>query len=153
MYILDTNQISRLSTLSRQELFDLWRKTFGKTPPTGFRREILIPFLAYKLQENAYGGLKPEIRAELRRVARSLENGTTSRGRLIRHRLKSGTRIYRRWRSEMHEVFVTNSGFEHRGLTYQSLSELARRITGTRWSGPAFFGLHKKNRPIERSDA
>jgi len=145
-------KIARLGATPRSGLLELWRQTFGKTAPLEIRREILLPFLAYKLQENAYGGLKRETRTELRRIARSLETNSTS-SRSSRPRLKTGMRIYRRWRGEMHEVFVANSGFEHRGSTYQSLSELARQITGTRWSGPAFFGLHKKKRLIERSDA
>jgi hypothetical protein len=58
-------------------------------------------------------------------------------------RIKPGTRLFRHWRGQVHEVFVTNTGYEYLGSPYRSLSEVARKITGTRWSGPAFFGLKK----------
>jgi hypothetical protein len=139
-----SNQISCLHTLSRHELFNLWRQLYGKVAPPAIRREILVPFLAYKIQENAYGGLKPAKRAELRRMARALEKGPSSKP-LIRPRIKPGTRLFRQWRGQMHEVFVTESGYEYRGLGYRSLSEIARKVTGVRWSGPAFFRLKNAN--------
>jgi hypothetical protein len=139
IYRNDTGQISKLGTLSRKQLLDLWQRTYRKAAPVGIRREILVPFLAYKIQENAYGGLKPSVRAELRRIAESLKSNPN--GCLGRSRIKSGSRILRRWRGEMHEVFVEESGYKYRGTSYRSLSQIARRVTGTRWSGPAFFGL------------
>jgi hypothetical protein len=47
------------------------------------------------------------------------------------------------WRGETHEVVATGNGYEYRGQTYSSLSKIAREITGTRWSGPLFFGVRK----------
>jgi len=134
-----TCQISELRCMSRSQLLDLWHKVFRKVAPAGIRREILIPFLAYKIQENAYGGLNPAVRAQLRRIAKSPEGNPTAP--LGRSRIKPGTRILRQWRGETHEVFVTDSGYTYRGVSYRSLSQIARRVTGTRWSGPAFFGL------------
>ena len=58
-------------------------------------------------------------------------------------RLKAGSRLLRRWRGEVHEVTVLGEGIAYRGTTYGTLSEIARVVTGTRWSGPAFFGLTK----------
>jgi hypothetical protein len=116
------------------------------------RREILIPFLAYKLQENAYGGLKQATRAELRGIARALERNSASSELSARLKVKPGTRLFRRWSGEMHEVFVTERGYEHCGVGYRSLSQIARHITGTRWSGPAFFGLQKNRSLPSRSD-
>ena len=139
-----SNQINRLRTLSRHELLDLWRTLYGRVAPRAIRREILVPFLAYKIQENAFGGLKPAIRVELRRMARALERNPSSK-RLIRPRIKPGTRLFRQWRGQMHEVFVTESGYEYRGAGYRSLSEIARKVTGVRWSGPAFFRLNNVN--------
>lgn len=104
---------------------------------------MLIPFLAYRIQENTYGGLKPSTRAELRRIARLLEPSRGPGKRPVRSRLKPGTRIVRTWRGAAHEIFVADSGIEYQGTTYRSLSEIARKITGTRWSSPAFFGLNK----------
>ena len=140
-----TDQIAKLRTLSRSQLLDLWQKLYNKVAPPGIRREILIPFLAYRIQENAQGGLKPTTLAELRHIARHLERNRMSNGPLVRTRIKTGTRLFRQWRGHTHEVLVTESGYEYRQVGYRSLSEIARNITGTRWSGPAFFGLKKTN--------
>jgi Protein of unknown function (DUF2924) len=128
--------------LSRQQLLDLWQKAYGRAAPEGLRREQLVPFLAYRIQENAHGGLKPSTLSELRRIARDLEKPGGSTESRSRTKMKSGTRLIRRWRGEAHEIGATESGFEYRGTTYRSLSEIARKITGTRWSGPAFFKLN-----------
>lgn len=136
-------QIAKLRTLSRSQLLDLWQKLYNKAAPPGIRREILVPFLAYRIQENALGGLKPTTLAELRRIARALDKNRMSNGPLVRTRIKTGTRLFRQWRGQTHEVFVTESGYEYRHVGYRSLSEIARKITGTRWSGPAFFGLKR----------
>jgi hypothetical protein len=138
-------QIPQLRGFSRQQLLEVWQKLYKKAAPFGIRREIMVPFLAYKIQENAYGGLKPATRAELRRVAQTLERSRASNALPARSKIRPGTRLLRRWREEMHEVFVTELGYEYRGATYRSLSELARKITDTRWSGPAFFGLNGTN--------
>jgi hypothetical protein len=137
------DKIAKLRVLSRSELLDLWQELYNKAAPPGIRREILVPFLAYKIQEIAQGGLKPTALAELRSIARALDRNQTSNAPLVRPRLKTGTRLFREWRGQTHEVFVTESGFEHGRVSYRSLSEIARKITGTRWSGPAFFGLKK----------
>jgi len=145
-----SRKILGLRAMSRAQLLDLWQAVYKKAAPPGVRREILVPFLAYKIQENAYGGLKPSVRAELRRIAQSLKSNPS--GLLGRSRIKPGSRILRRWRGEMHEVFVTESGYKYHGTSYQSLSQIARRVTGTRWSGPAFFGL-KTMKPSRRHDS
>jgi hypothetical protein len=138
-------QINQLRSLSRRQLLELWAKLYRKRAPFGIRREIMVPFLAYKIQENAYGGLKPTLRSELRRIAQTLERNMASGTPPVRSRIRPGTRLLRRWRGDMHEVFVAEAGYEYRGATYHSLSEIARKITGTRWSGPAFFGLNRTN--------
>jgi hypothetical protein len=137
-------KLAELPTLSRKQLLDLWEQVYSKVAPRGIRREFLIPFLAYRLQENAYGGLKSSTRAELRRIAKGLEPSKGGCKRPAQVRIKSGTRIVRTWRGIAHEVFVAESSFEYQGVSYRSLSEIARKITGTRWSGPAFFGLKKR---------
>jgi len=100
----------------------------------------MAPCLAYRIQEICYGGLKLATRAELKRMARNLEKDPSSE-LAARVRIKPGTRLFRQWRGQMHEIFVTETGYEYRGDLYRSMSEVARKITGTRWSGPAFFGL------------
>jgi hypothetical protein len=146
------DQIANLRRLSRSELLDLWQKLYKKAAPQGIRREILVPFLAYRIQEHAYGGLNPKVVAELHRIARALERNPASTDALVRSRIKTGTRLLRQWRGHTHEVFVTESGFEYGGVGYRSLSEIARKVTGTRWSGPAFFGLRNINSVSDHSD-
>jgi hypothetical protein len=137
-----SGQVAKLRTLTRQELLDIWRRIYRKAAPEGIRRELLVPFLAYRMQEEAYGGLKPSTLSELRRIARTLENAVGPNERRMRAKIKSGTRFIRRWHGETHEVSVSESGYEYRGAKYKSLSRIASNITGTRWSGPAFFGLN-----------
>jgi hypothetical protein len=146
------DRIAKLWALSRFELLDLWRELYSKTAPAGIRREILIPFLAYRIQEKTYGGLKPSALAELRRIAKALERSRAPTDALVRSRIKAGTRVFRQWRGQTHEVFVTDRGYEYRGSSYRSLSEIARKITGTRWSGPAFFGLKETNSHSDHRD-
>ena len=135
-------QIAKLRALPRQQLLEVWQKVYRRAAPEGIRRELLVPFLAYRIQEIAHGGLKPSTLSELHRIARGLEKPGGSTESRSRTRIKSGTRLIRQWRGETHEVAAAESGYEYRGTTYQSLSEIARKITGTRWSGPAFFGLN-----------
>src|ERR1700688_2442133 len=138
-------QIAELPGFSRQQLLDLWHELYGRAAPPGIRRELMVPFLAYRMQEKAYGGLKPSTRAQLLRIARALENATSTTEWLSKPKIKPGTRILRQWRGETHEIMVTESGYDYRAASYRSLSEIARKITGTRWSGPAFFGLKDKS--------
>jgi hypothetical protein len=147
-----STQIAELPSFSRQGLLELWQKLYQKAAPEGVRREILIPFLAYRIQEKAYGGLKPSIRLELRRIARALEKSKDSSKLKVRSRSKTGSRIYREWRGETHEVTVTGDGYEYRGLAFRSLSQIARKITGVRWSGPAFFRLNGARTEREHLD-
>ncbi len=102
-----------------------------------------MPILAYRLQEKALGGLKPSTAKRLRALAEEPMNGKKSADSPML-RPKSGTRFVREWQGQLHEVSVLDTGLEYNGHTYRSLSEIAREITGTRWSGPAFFGLRKR---------
>lgn len=140
-----SDRIAKLANLCRRQLLDLWKEVYGKPAPGRLRRELLVPFLAYRMQENFYGGLKPTVRSELRRIARGLEKGKGP-GLVMRSRTRPGTRLEREWHGQTHEVVVTEHGFEYSGLSFRSLSEIARKITGTRCSGPAFFGLAKIER-------
>jgi hypothetical protein len=100
------------------------------------------------LQEQAYGGLKPEIRRRLRELANSFNrNPKPAEKRLAAPiQIKAGTRLIRQWEGKTHQVTVGESGFEYNGESYKSLSVIARLITGTRWSGPLFFGLKGHSR-------
>jgi hypothetical protein len=137
-------KIAKLGKLSRTQLLEMWSKLYKRVAPAGIRRELMVPFLTYRIQEIAYGGLQPSTRSELRRIAREIEKSHPGSAVRTRTRIKSGSRILRQWQGRMHEVLVTKSGFEYGGANYRSLSEIARTITGTRWSGPSFFGLKNK---------
>jgi len=126
-----SSQVVQLPGFSRQQLLDLWRKLYGRAAAPEMRRSLLDPFLAYRLQERAFGGLKLSSRAELRRSARALEKGSDSVKPAHRTRVKLGARIVRQWQGKTHQVSVIESGFENGGANYRSLSQIARKITGT----------------------
>jgi hypothetical protein len=100
------------------------------------------------MQELARGGLHPEPQGALLRIAREFKE-TGAATICTRPALKPGTRLVREWRGRTHEVLVLDDGFAWQGRHYRSLSAIARKITGTAWSGPLFFGL-KPNRPATR---
>lgn len=129
--------------MSRQALDAIWQDQFGRAPSRSLRRETIIPILAYRLQEKAYGGLKPSIAKQLRALLESDGNGYRPVP-MPALRPKPGTRIVREWQGKLHEVSVLPDGYEYDGRKYNSLSEIARAITGTRWSGPAFFGTKRR---------
>jgi len=133
-----------LPTLSKAALCDLWNQFFGSTPPTRLRRDLMIPILAYRIQEQAFGSLGARIRERLRQLSRAFEKGSDPRAARAPH-IRPGTRLVRQWGDRVHLVNVETNGYEYQGTRYQSLSEIARLITGTRWSGPLFFGI--KNEP------
>jgi hypothetical protein len=113
---------------------------FGKAASPRLRREIMLPILAYRIQELSAGGLKPEVRVKLQEAIGSLG----SNGKTTKRNFRTGTRIVREWKGRVHEVSITESGFEYGGELFKSLSPIACRITGTHWSGPAFFGTNGK---------
>jgi hypothetical protein len=139
-----TNEISaklqELPRLRTSQLRTLWQELFAKPVHPKLRRDLMIPILAYRIQEKAYGGLKPSVRKRLQKLAGELERDPKAQLQPKRQ-LKTGTRLLREWQGERHTVTVVDGGFDYRNKRYESLSEIARHITGTRWSGPLFFGL------------
>ena len=137
-------RLAALKTATTLELKAQWRDLFDTEPPP-FNRRYLESRLAYRIQELAYGGLKPETIRRLERLGDELDGGDRKKSR-IRADLKpiTGTRLLREWQGVEHVVTVTADGFEWQGRPYRSLSAIARAITGTRWNGWVFFGL--KNR-------
>ena len=100
------------------------------------------------MQEKAYGGLKPATLSRMRKLALALEKDPTATIVAV-PQIRPGTRLIREWRGERHEVVVDDTAYEYRGKRFNSLSEIARQITGTRWSGPLFFGIKtSKTRPL-----
>ncbi len=126
--------------MNRKDLLVFWQKLFDKPASPALRREVIVPILAYRLQEKAYGGLKASVAKQLRTLVEGEPNGRKQVG-FSAMRTKVGTRMVREWKGKLHEVSVLPEGYEYNGQTYRSLSVIARAITGTRWSGPAFFGI------------
>jgi hypothetical protein len=145
-------KLSELSTAGRAELLAIWAATLGKAPAAlRSSRELLASALAWQLQERKFGGLSAATTRKLRVLGRAHERKKPSiRVPQRPINLRPGTVITRQWRGAQHVVMVLADGFEHRGTVYGSLSQLAREITGTRWNGPAFFGLRKgRERTVE----
>ena len=137
--------LSRLPMLDLHELREEWRRLSSADASPHLSRELLVRAIAYRLQELAFGGLRPEPRRRLRQVAMELLQ-TGSAKTYLRPQLPSGTRLIREWQGRRYEAVVLDNGFSWQGAHYRSLSAIARAITGTAWSGPLFFGL-KHHRP------
>jgi hypothetical protein len=134
--------IRSLPMLAKERLSVLWQENFSK-PAGSIRAELMIPILAFRIQEKAYGGLDAGVIGRLREITGSLAPKSRIHSE-ARHRFKPGTRLVREWKGTIHEVILTDDGYEHQGKKYKSLSPIACAITGTHWSGPAFFGTAKK---------
>jgi len=135
-------QLREFGELRRQDIETLWAELYGCTLNALSRREVVVLLLAYRLQEKAYGGLSSTTRKRLRTIAAQIEADPDA-AFLDVPRIKPGARLIREWQGETYTVTVTEDGFAYNGKRFKSLSEIARLITGTRWSGPLFFGLKK----------
>lgn len=134
-------RLAALKTTPTPDLKKQWRELFDSEPPP-FNRRYLESRLAYRIQELAYGGLKPETVRRLERLGEDLDGGDKKkRGMRADAMPITGTRLLREWQGVEHIVTVTTDGFEWQGRPYKSLSAIARAITGTRWNGWVFFGL------------
>jgi hypothetical protein len=135
-------QLAALNTASTPALKTRWRELFDTEPPP-YNRKFLESRLAYRIQELAYGGLSEATLQRLRALGEQLaKGGKTARLRNDRRPVR-GTRLIREWQGVEHCVTVRDDDFEYGGRPYKSLSSIARAITGTRWSGPLFFGLRR----------
>jgi hypothetical protein len=139
--------LSRLPQLDLGELRELWCHLYKTEAAPRLSCELLVRAVAYRMQEVAAGGPRLELQRQLRQI--ELELQQTGRLR-IRPQLKPGTRLMREWQGRSYEVLVLDDGFSWQGTHYRSLSAIARKITGTAWSGPLFFGL-RSNRSATRS--
>ena len=138
----DEKEIIHLEGLSLGQLRKFWESRLQVAFPACRSTGILRRLLAARLQEPIHGGLSPETRHKLRKLARAFERNP-DHALSPRHNLKPGTVLTREWQGTLHQVRVNDDGFEYEGVLFASLSEVARKITGTRWSGPLFFGLRK----------
>ena len=160
-------QVAEIGDLSREELVALWEKQYGCPPPKGIRQGLLQRSAAWHLQARRLGGFS----AATKRALRAAETDRPARGAGSAHAQSvvkgdgdhglstlvsatapepsrpapiappRGSRLLREWNGRMYAVDVLEKGFVMDGRTYRSLSAVAKRITGTDWSGPRFFGL------------
>ena len=137
-------QLAGLEDLSHAELKARWNALYDVPCPKHMSCKFLLGAVAYRIQENVFGGLKKSTRRRLEKVSADL-----AAGKPIKQsgpRIKPGTRLLREWNGTVHEVIVLESAVQYRGQLWPSLSAVAREITGARWSGPRFFGLKGASR-------
>jgi hypothetical protein len=133
--------LAELPSLGKAKLGELWKELFQTSAPPQLRTDFMIPILAYRIQEKAFGCLGTSTRNRLRQLSKAFENhGLVPIA--SSPQIKPGTRLVREWRDEVHLVNVGTNYYEYKGGKYKSLSQIARLITGTRWSGPLFFGIN-----------
>jgi hypothetical protein len=128
-------EVNQIRSLGIDALRKRWRLMFGAIPPRGLTKDILGRMIAYRIQEEAFGGLDRETIKLLDRLARGHRPSELNR------RLKPGTILVREYEGTRHTVTVVADGFLWQEKTYSSLSTIAQLITGTKWNGPRFFGL------------
>ena len=140
-----TGEIAALAAATYAELKRRWRVLYRTEPPRRISRDLLVRALAYRIQERALGGLKLSTRRLLVKVA---ADAAAHRPLQLAPQptLKPGTVLLREWHGTQHQVVVREDGIVFRGQPYKSLSEVAYRITGAKWSGPRFFGLKAAHR-------
>ena len=132
--------LNTLEGLDTDELRKHWVEVFRARPPKSASRDFLHRAIAHKLQADAYGGLKAKAKRRLLQMAKAMEKDPDySPG--PEPSIKPGTKLVREWQGKCFEVMILETGFAFDGRSYDSLSKIATEITGTRWSGPLFFGL------------
>lgn len=140
------DEIVMLAELPRSELVARWQAAYDIDPPKGMSRRLMVRAIAYELQATHYGGLKAATARRLRKIAGGRSGGNDAHLRRA-PKLRPGTRLIREWSGVSHVVEVADDGFIWKGERHQSLSAIARAITGARWSGPRFFGVTSGGAP------
>ena len=136
-------RLTALDALSYPELRAEWRRLYRTLPPKRVARELLLLGVAWKVQEQALGGLGAAMKRILAELTKTLErDGDVKRNRVVQ--LKPGAKLVREWHGKTHTVLVLDDGFEWRGKRWRSLTTIAKAISGAHWSGPRFFGLHRR---------
>ena len=136
------SELAAIALRSRADLVAQWTRIHGRPPPRGTSRRLLEYAAAYQLQAQAMGDLKPKLRRKLcqQGIPERDRSASSLRGRSAKA-LAPGTRLVREWHGMLHTIDILADGVLYDGKRYRSLSEVARTITGSRWSGPRFFGL------------
>jgi hypothetical protein len=137
-------ELTELARKPIQQLRQRWRVLFKSEPPLAFGPDLLRRSIAYRIQEDVYGGLDATTKRYLNLL---IARHTKAPGKIVLPRqVRPGTILIRQWKGESHRVAVLENGFAYAGKTHESLSDIARLITGTRWNGPRFFGLRAKKK-------
>jgi Protein of unknown function (DUF2924) len=126
-------KLAALASASRAELVDEFERVYGRAPPKRLSDSILALAVAYRLQEQVMGGLRPETKRFL----------LADNPAFLPTRASAGTILIREWQGREYTVTVHPDGVEFAGQRFRSLTDVAFRITGQKRSGPAFFGLRK----------
>jgi hypothetical protein len=134
------DELDRLATMPIAQLRVRYREVFQTEPPKSFGPDLLRRSIAHRIQERAYGGLPSPTRRLLDHLVKATMAKPSGRLELPR-RIKPGSELVRTWKGKSYRVMVMTDGFAHDGKTFTSLSEIASKITGTKWNGPRFFGL------------
>jgi Protein of unknown function (DUF2924) len=140
-------EIARLRDLDLPGLRARWRTMFRRTAADHLPRHLLFRMLAYRLQAERFGNLDKDTQRFLDRVASGAQAGgeiKTMDDHPSRNGLQPGTILVREWNGVLQRVMVLDQGFAWNATTYRSLTEVAVAMTGTRWSGPRFFGLRDR---------
>src|ERR1700675_3332721 len=142
------NEIAHQRGLDLRGIRSRWQSVFGRPAPAHLTRHLLFAVLAYRLEADRFGDLDHPTRQLLdRTVAKETAPAMTARLASFdqkRTGLAPGTVLVREWDRQSQRVMVMADGFAWNGQTYDSLSKVAFAITGTKWSGPRFFGLRDK---------
>ena len=130
-----------LDGLDFASLRRVWEQAFGAAPPSSLSRVFMRRVLAYERQCRTLGWHS----ATTRRALAAMANETPSSGTPAES-VSPGTHLVREWNGRTYQVEVLDNGYRFDGKTYPSLTTIAKRITGTHWSGPRFFGLTPKRK-------
>ena len=134
-----------LDSANLDELRREWRGLYRSEPPR-ISRDLLVRGIGYRIQELQHGGVGKATRRKLKTLAK-MSRATGRVAPDIGLSLKPGARLVREWHGRTHTVTVTEDGFEYAGVSYPSLTKVAKAITGAHWSGPRFFGLVRAAAP------
>jgi hypothetical protein len=137
-------ELARLPAIPIVELRRRYRELFRAEPPKAFGPDLLRRSIAHRIQEKAYGGLSAATRRLLDQLVKAAVAKPDARLEVPR-RIKPGAQLVRTWNRRTYRVTVLEKGFAYEGKTFSSLSDIATSITGTKWSGPRFFGLRSVN--------
>lgn len=130
------DRIQAVTNMDRNQCLELWRESFASPPAKYLSQPFMQKAIAYELQCRAFKGVPKSTKRALIAIAKGKKAASApSRS------LTPGMRLLREWNGRTYEVEVTKNGFVWRDKNYLSLSAIAREITGTRWSGPRFFGV------------